>query len=75
MIIKRKSCLSGIVRSKNIDVNPKDYEQWEKGYTSIQEVMGYLKQEDREFILAGITPDEWKQAFSEEINNIVMDKV
>jgi len=75
MIIKRKSCLSGVVRSKNIDVDPKDYEQWEKGYTSIQEVMGYLKQEDREFILAGITPDEWKRAFADEINNIVMDKV
>lgn len=30
MIIKRKSVYSGVVRSRNIDVNPRDYEMWKK---------------------------------------------
>ena len=75
MIIRRKSSISGIVRSKDIDVNPKDYEMWEKGYLNIQDAMGYLKQEDRDFILSGITAAEWQNMWKEEIDNIVMDRV
>jgi len=75
MIIRRKSSISGIVRSKDIDVNPKDYEMWEKGYLNISDAMGYLKQEDRDFILSGITATEWQNMWKEEINNIVTDNV
>jgi len=75
MIIRRKSSISGIVRSKDIDVNPEDYEMWEKGYLNISDAMGYLKQEDRDFILSGITATEWQNMWKEEINNIVTDNV
>lgn len=75
MIIKRKSVYSGVVRSRNIDVNPRDYEMWEKGYMSLSDAMGYLDQDDRDFILSGITNDEWKAMWREEINNIVSDTV
>jgi len=75
MIIKRKSVYSGVVRSRNIEVNPRDYEMWEKGYMSLSDAMGYLNQDDRDFILSGITDDEWKAMWREEINNIVMDNV
>jgi len=75
MIIKRKSVYSGVVRSRNIEVNPRDYEMWEKGYMSLSDAMGYLDQDDRDFILSGITNEEWKTMWREEINNIVMDNV
>lgn len=75
MKIRRKSSISGIHRTMDIDVNPKDYEMWEKGYLNIQDAMGYLKQEDRDFILSGITPTEWANMWKEEISNIVMDTV
>lgn len=75
MIIKRKSTISGVVRSRDIKVNPNDYEMWEKGILNIQDAMGYVKQEDREFILSGITREEWNMAFSEEINKIVTDNL
>lgn len=65
MIIKRKSVLSGIEYVRNIPVNPEDMLLWETGAVNIQDAMPYLNDNDREFILTGITPDEWKQAFSE----------
>lgn len=74
MIIKRKSAFSGVERSKDIPVDPKDYAEFEAGYGSIQELMPYLTDEDREFILSGITPQEWKNAFSKEILKIVEDQ-
>jgi hypothetical protein len=75
MIIRRKSSISGIVRTKDIECNPKDYEMWEKGYLNMQDALGYLKQEDRDFILGGITSEEWENMWKEEICNIVMDHV
>lgn len=75
MIIRRKSSWSGIVRTKDINCNPKDYEMWEKGYLNMQDALGYLQQEDRDFILSGITSEEWKNMWREEIKNIVMDPV
>lgn len=75
MIVQRKSAATGIVRKRNIDVNPKDYEMWDKGYLNIQDAMGYLQQEDRDFILSGITPHEWKNMWKTEIQNIVSDRL
>ena len=75
MIINRKSAATGIHRRREIKCDPKDYEMWEKGYLNIQDAMGYLKQEDRDFILSGITSDEWKNMWKTEIENIVMDHV
>lgn len=65
MKIRRKSILSGIERVKDIPVNPEDMLNWEMGYVSIQEAMPYLTPSDREFILSGITSEEWEAAFSE----------
>jgi hypothetical protein len=75
MIINRKSAATGIRRRREIKCDPKDYEMWEKGYLNIQDAMGYLKQEDRDFILSGITSDEWNNMWKNEIENIVMDHV
>lgn len=59
MRITRKSIVSGIERTKDIPVNPDDYISWEKGYGSMQDLMPYLTDADREFILSGIVPGEW----------------
>lgn len=75
MIIKRKSVITGIVRSIDIPVNPDDYAAWEKGLGGIEELMPYLNSKDFQFILSGITSEEWDDAFSEEIENIVSDRI
>jgi hypothetical protein len=73
MQIKRKSVISGIERTRNIPVDPNDYMLWKTGTASIQDVMPYLSDSDREFILSGITDDEWDTAFSEQIEDIISD--
>jgi hypothetical protein len=75
MQIKRKSVITGIERVRDIPVDPEDMMSWEKGYGSIHDVMPYLNEQDREFILSGITQEEWDSAFSEEIENIIFDSM
>lgn len=65
MYISRTSAISGITRTRYIPVNPDDYLAWKAGLGSVQEIMPYLNDDDREFILSGITPDEWESAFAD----------
>lgn len=65
MRITRKSVITGIERTRDIPVNPEDYIAWQKYDMSIQDAMPYLSYSDREFILTGITSQEWDAAFSE----------
>jgi hypothetical protein len=67
MWIKRKSILTGIERTRNIPVNPDDMIAWQAGIGSIQDLMPYLNDSDREFILSGISDGEWDEAFSEQL--------
>jgi hypothetical protein len=66
MIIKRKSIISGKVRMRDIPVNPDDMAAWKAGLGSIEDLMPYLNDSDREFILSGITDKEWGEAFAED---------
>lgn len=65
MYIKRKSVISGIERTRSIPVNPDEYAAWQAGLGNIQDLMPYLNDNDREFILSGITAEEWDDAFSD----------
>ena len=73
MIIQRQSVLTGKIRTRNIPVNPEDMALWEGGFIALQEAMPYLNDTDREFILTGITQEEWNQAFAEELKHITED--
>ena len=64
MYIKRKSVISGIERTRSIPVNLDDYVAWQAGHGSVQDLMPYLNDTDREFILSGITADEWDEMFA-----------
>jgi len=65
MYIKRKSVISGIERTRSIPVNLDDYMAWQAGHGNIHDIMPYLTDSDREFILSGITAEEWDDAFSD----------
>lgn len=62
MQITRKSILSGIVRTREIDITPGQFAAWQQGLP-IQDVAPHLSADDREFVMTGITPDEWEAAF------------
>lgn len=65
MEITRTSILSGVTRTKNLDVTMNQLQKWSEG-ANIQDVMGNLTEDEREFIMTGITAEEWNDTFGEE---------
>lgn len=65
MLIERCSPFSGKTRTKNIDVTQEQLDAWRSG-ALIQDAFPHLSADDREFILTGITAEEWDEAFSDE---------
>lgn len=65
MRITRTSILSGITRTKDLPVTIAQARAWLSGEL-IQNAMSHLSVDDREFILSGITAEEWEENFTEE---------
>ena len=64
MTITRKSPLTGITRTKEIDVTIEQILAWEEGEL-IQNAMPNLSADDREFIKTGIDGKEFDSIFSD----------
>ena len=62
MLITRTSSLSGNTSSMEIEVTQEQLSSWESGVL-IQNAMPNLSADEREFIMTGITPEEWDSAF------------
>ena len=65
MNITRTSMLTGITRTIDIPVTPGQIARWQGG-TLIQTAMPDLSADDREFIMTGITGDEWDAHLNSE---------
>jgi len=63
MLVGKKSQLSGKSHEMEIDVSEKQITLWMEG-ALIQDVMANLSPDEREFIMTGITPAEWDEAFA-----------
>lgn len=61
--ITKKSPFSGKSNTMEIVMEPEDYERWKTGGDSIQECLPYLTPDEREFLMTGITPEEWEKTF------------
>jgi hypothetical protein len=59
MRVSRKSPFSGETNVMDIAVTRADIINWKAG-ALIQDVMPNLTADEREFIMTGITPDEWE---------------
>ena len=66
MLILRTSPFTGEVHAREINVTPGQLHDWENG-TLIQNAMPDVSAEDREFIMTGITPEEWDATFEDEV--------
>lgn len=64
MQITRKSMLTGKSHTMEIPISEKQLEEWMKGETMIQDAFPNLSAGEREFLLTGIHPDEWKETFN-----------
>jgi len=65
MQITRKSIISGITRTLELNVTQEQIDKWMAGMY-IQDAMPQLNADEREFIKTGVTKDEWDKAFPEE---------
>ena len=64
MLIKRTSILSGETREIDLPVTQAQLDEWYKGKLA-QIVFSNLTPSQREFIMTGITDQEWDVAFGE----------
>jgi len=65
MLIKRKSMLTGLIHYWRIPVTMEQLDDWYSG-TLIQDAMPNLSADQREFVVTGILPSEWKNVLGEE---------
>lgn len=60
MLITRQSLISGITRTLEIPVTDEQLAAWQSG-AYIQDAMPELDPAQREFLMTGITADEWDE--------------
>jgi hypothetical protein len=65
MKITRISKISGVQKTLEIPCTPAQYADW-LGGTLIQNAMPNLSPADREFVMNGITQEEWDEIFGKD---------
>tara|TARA_R110000822_G_scaffold3548_6_gene15419 strand:+ start:1337 stop:1534 length:198 start_codon:yes stop_codon:yes gene_type:complete len=60
MIVTRTSMMSKIERSIDLDVTAEQINAWRSGML-IQDAMPHLNEHEREFVISGITQEEWER--------------
>jgi hypothetical protein len=57
---------TGEMHTREIDITPEQYAEFtltRKSKRNVQDVFPHLSLDDREFLITGITPDEWDNLF------------
>ena len=67
IIVARKSDWSGITRSMELPITEQQCYLWASRQRLIQDAFPQLSTAEREFLITGMTKEEWGEAFSEEI--------
>lgn len=73
MILKRKSILTGKIHEREIDITEGQFYEWFGSNVLIQRAFPHLSADDREFILNGITPEEYNTLYGNEGNEADTD--
>jgi len=66
MKLSKRSIISGKINEMDLDITEEQYFNWKNG-DLVQRAFPQLNSEEREFIVSGITPKEWKEVFGEEV--------
>lgn len=69
MKITRKSILSGTERTLEIPVTEEQLAKYESGMVLAQVAFPDLTPDQREFIMTGVTPEDWDEAFGDDEND------
>jgi len=60
----RVSTLTGVDRERDLPVTLEQVSAWRSGML-VQDAMPHLSIDDREWLITGITPDEWPEEVEE----------
>ena len=63
MEITRTSMFTGKIRTLDLPVTQAQIELWEGG-TKVQDAFPHLSPDEREFIMTGVTAQEWDERFN-----------
>ena len=66
MLITRQSQWSGITRTLDIPVTHDQLYEWQQRGAMIQNAMPNLTADQREFLMTGVTAEEWKEMWGDE---------
>jgi hypothetical protein len=66
MRVTKKSVLTGDVHTREIPITEEQLREWTNGNLLIQQAFPQLSPNDREFLMTGVTPEEWEGAFGED---------
>ena len=64
MLVTRLSPFSHTKNTIELDITPEQLARYENGEELIQNIFPNLSPEHREFIMTGITPEEWNSTFN-----------
>ena len=65
MRVTKRSIISGKESTIDLPVTWEQVARWQQG-TPVQDAFPHLTSDQREFLLTGITPEEWKQSFGDD---------
>ena len=66
MKVTRQSIVSGKTRTKDLPITPVQYVKYIRGEGHVQDIMPDLPPEDREFLISGVTQEEWEELYGKE---------
>lgn len=64
MQITKASRISGTVSTMDLDITSEQLDRIEAGIELIQNIVPHLSSDEREFLITGITPQEWDKLFN-----------
>jgi len=64
--VTMRSMFTGRLNSMELPLRQRQIEFWKLSGTPIQRVFPHLSADQREFLMTGVTPEEWTDAFGED---------
>lgn len=65
MLVTRTSQSTGVTRSRDLPVTPEQLAAYESGKDLVQNIFPHLSDSDREFLISGMTDEEYDELFAE----------
>ena len=64
MLVTKQSRISGKISSMDLDITSEQLDRIEAKIELIQNIVPHLSSEEGEFLITGITPQEWNELFN-----------